>query len=66
MEFQYDDITLYLKLLMLLYANEPFIFGTDEKDFQNNMMSFEYSELIWIKIKLCYFVPNNTNVLILI
>ena len=45
-EFQYDDITLYLKLLVLLYADDTVVFGTDEKEFQNNLdMFYEYSEL---------------------
>ena len=45
-ELQYDDITLYLKLLVLLYADDTVVFGTDEKEFQNNLdMFYEYSEL---------------------
>ena len=45
-EFQYDDITLYLKLLVLLYADNTVVFGTDE-DFQNNLnMFYKYSELL--------------------
>ena len=45
-ELQYDDVTLYLKLLVLLYANDTVVFGTDEKEFQNNLdMFYEYSEL---------------------
>ena len=32
-EFQYDDIKLYLKLLVLLYANNTVVFGTDKKEF---------------------------------
>ena len=45
-EFQYEDITLYLKLLALLYANNTVVFGTDEKEFQNNLdMFYEYLEL---------------------
>ena len=35
-EFQYDDIALYLKLLVLLYADDTVGFDTDEKEFQNN------------------------------
>ena len=57
-EFQYEDITLYLKLFVLLYAHDTVVFGTDEKEFQNNLdMFYEYSEL-WhlsftlIKLKL--------------
>ena len=32
-QFQYDDITLYLKLLVLLYAIDTVVFGSDEKEF---------------------------------
>ena len=47
-EFKYDDITLCLKLLVLLYAADTVVFGTDEKDFQNIVDIFvEYSEL-WL------------------
>ena len=43
---QYDDITLYLKLFVLLYADDTVVFGTDEKEFQKNLDTFfEYSEL---------------------
>ena len=35
-EFQYDDITLYKELLVLLYADDTVVFGTDKKEFQNN------------------------------
>ena len=50
-EFQYDDITLHLKLLMLLYANDTVVFGTDEKEFQNNLdMFYKYSELYHLSI----------------
>ena len=45
-EFQYDDVTLYLKLLVLLYADDTVVLGTDEKDLQNNLdIMFECSEL---------------------
>ena len=45
-EFQYDDKTLYLKLLVQLYADDTVVFGTDEKEFQNNLdMFYKYSEL---------------------
>ena len=33
-KFQYDDITLYLKSPVLIYANDAVVFGTDEKDFK--------------------------------
>ena len=45
-EFQYDDITLCLKLIVLLVADDTVVFGTDEKEFQNNLdMFYEYLEL---------------------
>ena len=44
-EFKYDDITLYLKLLVLLNADETVVVGTNEKEFRNNLdMFYEYSE----------------------
>ena len=40
----YDDKTLYLKLPVLLYADNTVV-CTEEKDFQNNLYMFiEYSE----------------------
>ena len=36
-EFQYDDILLYWKLRILLYADDTVVFGNDGKDFQNNL-----------------------------
>ena len=33
-EFQYEDIPLYLKLLVLLCADDTVVFGTDEKEFR--------------------------------
>ena len=45
-EFRYIDITLYLKVLVLLFADDTVVFGTDEKEFQNNLdMFYKYSEL---------------------
>ena len=50
-ELQYDELPLYLKLLVLLYANDTVVFGTDEKEFQNNLdMFYEYSELWHLSI----------------
>ena len=49
--FKYDDITLYLKLFVLLYADGTVIFGTDEKEFQKNLdMFFKYLELWHLNI----------------
>ena len=46
-EFQFDDITLYLKMLVFaLYADDTVVFGTNDKELQNNLYMFnEYSEL---------------------
>ena len=45
-EFQYDDITFYLKLLVLVYTDDTIVIGTDEKEIKNNLdMFYEYSEL---------------------
>ena len=50
-EFQYDDITLYLNLFVLLYADDTVVFGTDEKEFQKNLDTFfDYSELWHLNI----------------
>ena len=46
-ELQYDDIILYLKLLVLLYVDDTVVFGTDEKDLD---MCYEYSELWHLSI----------------
>ena len=47
MNFNYDDLTVFLKIFVLLYADDTIIFGMDEKNFQDNLnVFFEYSE-IW-------------------
>ena len=47
MNFNYDDLTVFLKIFVLLYADDTIIFGMDEKNFQDNLnLFFEYSE-IW-------------------
>ena len=38
-------------MLLLLYANDTVVFGTDEKKFQNNLhMFYKYSELWHLSI----------------
>ena len=60
-EFQYDDITLYLKLFVLLYADDTVVFGTDENEFQKNLVTFfEYSQLWHLKVNY----DNKTKILI--
>ena len=40
-----------MKLLVLLYADDTVVFGTDKKEFQNNLdMFYEYSELWHLSI----------------
>ena len=42
-----DDLSTYIKIFVLLYADDTVIFGTDEVSFQNYLnASFEYSQ-IW-------------------
>ena len=44
LNFESDQTILYLKLIVLLYADDTVIFGTDEKSFQDNLdMFFEYA-----------------------
>lgn len=45
-EFASDDVYFYLKLFVLLYADDTVIFGTDEESFQHSLSMFhEYSKL---------------------
>ena len=45
-EFASDDVYFYLKLFVLLYADDTVIFATDEKSFQHCLNMFhEYSKL---------------------
>ena len=37
LEFVSEDLYFYLKLLVLLYADDTVIFGTDETSFQKNL-----------------------------
>ena len=51
---------MYLKLLVLLYADDTVVFGTDEKEFQNNLdMIYKYSELWHLSINF-----DNTKIMI--
>ena len=36
-KLQYDDMTFYLKLFVLLYADDTVVYGIGEKDIQNNL-----------------------------
>ncbi|MEW8548549.1 MAG: reverse transcriptase family protein, partial [Candidatus Thiodiazotropha sp.] len=45
-DFSSDQLVLYLKLFILLYADDTVIFGTDEESFQHSLNIFyEYSNL---------------------
>ncbi|MCG8113215.1 MAG: reverse transcriptase domain-containing protein [Candidatus Thiodiazotropha taylori] len=60
LEFQSDGIILYLKLFVLLYADDTVIFGTDETEFQKNLdMFFEYTRLWELDINY-----NKTKIMI--
>ena len=59
-EFASDDVYFYLKLFVLLYADDTVIFATDEKSFQHCLNVFhEYSKL-W-KLDINY---DKTKILI--
>ena len=47
------DVTIYLKLLVLLYADDTVIFGTNAKDFQKNLDTFYDYTNLW-KLKINY------------
>ena len=60
-----DDLSTYIKIFTLLYADDTVIFGTDEVSFQNNLNAFfEYSK-IWKldinfdKTKILFGTRNN-------
>ena len=47
MLFQYDHITFYLKMFVLLYADDTVVFQTGEKDFQiNHVCSFNTQNIL--------------------
>ena len=61
LELRSDDLTFFLKIFVILYADDTVIFGTDEKEFQDNVdLFFEYTK-IWklnvnfIKTKIMIF-----------
>ena len=60
LEFVSEDLYFYLKLLVLLYADDTVIFGTDEISFQKNLdVFYEYAKM-W-KLDINY---DKTKVLI--
>ena len=42
-----DDISTYIKIFVLFYADDTVIFGTDEVNFQNNLNAFFKYSQIW-------------------
>ena len=47
------DLTIYIKLLVLLYADDTVVFGKDAKTFQENLNTFYEYANIW-KLKINY------------
>ena len=64
---QDDQLTVYFKLLVLLYADDTVIFGTDPESFQHNLDCFyEYSDrwklnINFDKTKIMIFGIRNTD-----
>ncbi|MEW8546068.1 MAG: reverse transcriptase family protein [Candidatus Thiodiazotropha sp.] len=62
-----DDVETFLKILVLLYADDTVIFGTDEKAFQENLDAFfDYSQLWklninYSKTKIMIFGARNID-----
>ena len=62
-----DQITVYFQQLILLYADDTVIFGTDPETFQHNLNCFyEYSanwklDINFRKSKIMVFDIRNTN-----
>ena len=52
LELKFDNLTLFLKLSVLLYADDTVIFGTDEKQFKDNLnLFFEYTKIWKLDVK---------------
>ena len=47
LEYQNDDVLLYLKLLILLYADDTVIFSNNEEDFRKSLNAFHEYCLMW-------------------
>lgn len=61
LEFNMNDnqINSYLKLMVLLYADNTVIFGTDPENFQNNLnIFFEYTQQWKLNINHNQFLRN--------
>ena len=67
LEFNHEDILCYLKLLILLYADDTVIFSNDQGDFQECLNAFnEYCEMWKLtinynKTKIIVFNARNVN-----
>ena len=62
LDLRYDQLIIFLKMFMLLSADDTVIFGTDENHFQNNLDSFFEYATTW---KL-YIRCNKTKIMILV
>ena len=67
LDYEDDDISMYLEILILLYADDTVIFGTDPNSFQGNLNAFyEYCKLWKLQInfnktKIMVFGMRNTD-----
>ena len=67
LDLRYDQLTIFLKIFVLLYADDTVIFGTDQNQFQANLdLIFEYAttwklDINYDKIKIMNFGTRNDN-----
>ena len=67
LDYEDDDISMFLEILILLYADDTVIFGTDPNSFQGNLNAFyEYCKLWKLQInfnktKIMVFGMRNTD-----
>ena len=64
LEYQNDEVLVYLKLLLLLYADDTVIFSDNEENFRKSLDSFYEYCLMWKlkvnfdKTKIIIFINN--------
>ena len=67
LDLNYDQLTIFLKIFVLLYADDTVIFGTDENQFQANLdLFFEYAttwklDINYDKTKIMIFGTRNDD-----
>ena len=67
LDLRYDQLTIFLKIFVLLYADDTVIFGTDENQFQANLdLFFEYAttwklDINYDKTKIMTFGTRNDD-----